>query len=230
MKLLVLSTTNNLSINNHKDLEASLIHHGYDYYFHEYPFQFGSQYKVIAEYVNNYQGDATHIVYLDAWDSIAVAPPSEVRTQFNYHNCKMLISAEKAYFPDDGQSHLIPESNSAWRFINGGGCMFDIQYFKQLVLNNPMPTYGMMDPHWLRDCLVTDPTNIKIDTDCTIFQTLSHCNEDEFAPLQYLNKTIAILNKATQTQPIFFHHNGIKNREDVKWLYDYHRSQIEKVL
>ena len=223
MKLLVLSTCDNLIDGRQKPLEDSLIKHGYDYEFFLYGFIFGEQYKVIKTFVDEYKGDATHILYTDMFDTIALAPPSEVISKFKALDCKMLISAEKAYFPDDGESHLYPESPTQWKYVNGGGCIFDIEFFKSITTPYPEP---MMDPYWLRDIFLQYPNEVKLDYHCQIFQCLAHSNQDEWEVASqstftetkcYNGEQLRIRNKATETMPIFFHGNG---RTNIDWVYN----------
>jgi hypothetical protein len=229
MKLLILSTCDNLIDGQQKALEDSLIKHGYDYELFLYGFIFGEQYKVIKIFVDQYQGDATHILYTDMFDTVALAPPSEVESKWKTINnkllvesltnpndkekrgLKMLISAEKACFPYAEDAVLYPPSNTPWQFVNGGGCMFDIEYFKELCNRQPFPDLNIMDPKWLMNCLL-DNYEVKLDYDCQIFQTLAHSNQDEWT-----TEDNRIKNIATNTLPIFFHGNG---RTDMQWVKD----------
>lgn len=217
MKLLVLTTSNNFIDGQQKPLEDSLIKHGYDYELFLYGFIFGEQYKVIRTWANDYKGDATHILYTDCWDTIALAPPTEVISKFKGLNCKMLISSEKAYFPDNGQSHLYPESPTQWKYVNGGGCLFEMEFFKSITTPYPEP---MMDPYWLRDIFLQYPNEVKLDYQCEIFQTLAHSEPDKEWEL-YISRendyNPRIRNIATGTKPVFFHGNGRTNYE---WVRD----------
>ena len=231
MKLLVLSTCNNLIDGQQKPLEDSLIKHGYDYQLFLYGFIFGEQYKVIKTFVDQYQGDATHILYTDCWDTVALAPRTEVIAKwFSLAVPKMLISAEKAYFPDNGQSHLYPDSPTAWKYVNGGGCLFEIEFFKSITTPFPEP---MMDPYWLRDIFLQYPNEVKLDYNCEIFQCLAHSKQDEWELILTGEPVInsgyvasggitRIRNKATKTLPIFFHGNG---RTNMDWVYNVANSQ-----
>lgn len=231
MKLLILSTCDNLIDGQQKPLEDSLIKHGYYYDLFLYGFIFGEQYRVIKTFVDEYKGDATHILYTDMFDSIALAPPSEVISKFKDLDCKMLIGVEKACFPNDERDkyHRIenyPESPTAWKYINGGGCIFEIEYFKELCNQHPFNNERMMDPDWLAELYLSHPDQIKLDYQCEIFQCLAHSNQDEwervnpiFAKGTMYEHTVfdRIKNKATETYPIFFHGNG---RTDMQWVYD----------
>jgi hypothetical protein len=209
MKLLILSTCDNLIDGQQKALEDSLIKHGYDYELFLYGFIFGEQYKVIKIFVDQYQGEATHILYTDMFDTVALGPPSEVMAKFKELDCKMLISGEKACFPYADDSVLYPPSKTPWQFVNGGGCMFEIAYFKDLCNRQPFPDLNIMDPKWLMNCLLNND-EVKLDYNCDIFQTLAHSN-----PNEWTTEDKRIKNIATQTYPIFFHGNG---RTDMQWV------------
>lgn len=217
MKLIVLTTCNNIIDGQQKPLEDSLIKHGYDYDLFLYGFIFGEQYRVIRTWIDQYKGDATHCLYTDCWDTLALAPPTEVISKFKALDCKMLISVEKACFPNDirDKYHRIenyPESPTAWKYINGGGCIFDIEYFKELCNKHPFNNDRMMDPDWLAELFLSHPDQIKLDNQCEIFQCLAHSNpEDEW--IKDIDNRIQ--NVATKTNPIFIHGNG---RTDMQWV------------
>ena len=225
MKLLILSTCDNLIDGQQKALEDSLIKHGYDYEFFLYGFIFGEQYRVIKTFVEQYKGDATHILYTDMFDTIALAPPSEVIAKFcsiqltdifnGREKTKMIIGVEKACFPNDERDKYhrtenYPESPTAWKYINGGGCIFEIDYFKELCNQHPFNEDRMMDPDWLAELYQSHPDQIKLDYQCSIFQCLAHSNQDEWETID--NR---IGNIATQSKPIFIHGNG---KTDMKWI------------
>jgi hypothetical protein len=217
MKLLILSTCDNLIDGQQRALEDSLIKHGYDYEFFLYGFIFGEQYRVIKTFVDKYKGEATHILYSDMFDTVALGPPSEVISKFKSLDCKMLIGVEKACFPNDERDkyHRIenyPESPTAWKYINGGGCIFEIEYFKELCNQHPFNNDRMMDPDWLAELHQSHPDQIKLDYQCSIFQCLAHSNPEEEWIKDIGNR---IQNIATQTKPIFFHGNG---RTDMQWV------------
>lgn len=226
MKLLILTTCNNIIDGQQNQLEDSLIKHGYDYEIFLYGFIFGEQYKVIKTFVDNYQGDATHILYTDCYDTVAIGPPREVISKIKRLDCKMLISAEKAYFPDNGLSHLYPESPTPWKYVNGGGCLFEIEFFKKICNEHPFPD-PMMDPYWLRDIFLAHQHEITLDYQCEIFQCLAHSSPNEWDIMDLSNKgpNMRIRNKATKTLPVFFHGNG---RTDMKWVYNVATEQVNE--
>ena len=227
MKLIVLSTSNNLIDGQQKPLEDSLIKHGYDYDIFLYGFIFGEQYRVIKTWVDQYKGDATHCLYTDAFDTLALGPPNEVIARFcsiqltdifnGREKTKMIIGVEKACFPNDERDKYhrtenYPESPTAWKYINGGGCIFEIEYFKELCNQHPFNNERMMDPDWLAELYLSHPDQIKLDYQCSIFQCLAHSNPEE----EWIIEDNRIRNVATKTKPIFIHGNGRTNMEWVR--------------
>jgi hypothetical protein len=229
MKLLVLTISDNILHGAEKPLLESLTKHGYDYDFYLYGFIFGQQYDIIANYAKNYKGDATHILYSDAWDTLAIAPQEELIRKWETMNnkllvesltdpndkdkrgLKMLISTEKACFPFADKAVLYPETNSQWKYINGGGCLFEIEYMKELVEKHPFKE-DYIDPDWLLTCYLANQDNIKLDTNCEVFQTIGHSNREEW---EIEDKRVK--NIQTNTYPIFIHGNG---RTDMQWVRD----------
>jgi hypothetical protein len=224
MKLLVLTISDNILHGAEKPLLDSLTKHGYEYDFYLYGFIFGQQYDIIANYAKNYKGEATHILYTDAWDTLAIAGQEELIRKFKSMECKMLISTEKACFPFADRAVLYPECNSQWKYINGGGCLFEIEYMKELVERHSFKS-DYIDPDWLLTCYLANQNNIKLDTNCEIFQTIGHSNREEweiedknFGLVGFFDShEMRIKNKATQTYPIFIHGNG---RTDMQWVRD----------
>jgi hemin uptake protein HemP len=205
-KLKVITTADKEAPGYHK-LKSSLDLFGYDHELIIAHHEFGYQYKVLQNYCNNYKGDATHFLYTDAYDTLTLSDQHEVMEKFTSLNCKMLISAEKNCFPNFEDAHLYPETGTPWKYVNGGGCMFEIDFFKELCKNNPLD----YDPIWLMK-MYFKYEEIKLDSDCQIFQTIAFSHQHEWE----LGTDKRLVNIGTQTKPIFFHGNG---RTDMNWIY-----------
>lgn len=219
MKLKILTIHSDETKEKTKPLRDSCEAHGLELIELIYGFTFGQQYHLIAEWIRTYEGDATHFLYTDAWDTLCFANQAEIVTKFKAFNCNMLISAEKGCFPrmNEHQPENYPETNTPWRFINGGGSLFEINYFKELSNKYPFePNY--IDPIWLFNCFRNEPS-IKLDNNCEIFQTIAHSNQDEWQVINH-----RVINKGTQTKPIFFHGNG---HTEMNWLRDASQRQID---
>lgn len=191
-------------------LRDSLVYNGWQQHEFLYGFIFGRQYDIILEFIKQYKGDATHFVYNDAFDVICFASPKEVINKFKAMDCKMLISAEKACFPFSEKAVLYPQTDTAWKYINGGGSMFEIDYFVELTKKYPFES-NYIDPDWLLKPLLDNPNEIKLDNYCQIFQPIAHSQQNEWQ----LQTNGRYLNVATQTKPVFFHGNG---RTDMSWM------------
>lgn len=207
MKIKVITTCD--WYENFKPLEKSLNRYGWEYECLIRHFLFGYQYMVLRDHCNTYTGDATHFLYTDAYDTFAFAGEDEVKEKLAQNPARMIISAEKACFPNFEDAPRYPETKSPWKFINGGGCLFEIDFFKYLSEKYPMQQ-GTLDPVWLFNCLLNEP-EIKLDYQCEIFQTLAHSNVNEWDTTGE-----RIRNIGTNTYPVFFHGNGHTNMD---WVY-----------
>lgn len=214
MKLLVITTCDNKDNARWRKLEASLHKFGYDYECIVHPFTFGTQLGVIQKWANEYTGDATHILYTDAFDTLALAGPEEVVSKFP--DCKMLISAEKNCYPHPERSVDYPSVESAWKYVNGGGWLVEIEYFKYLC-NKEGLNSGSHDQVWLMDAYLNNREEIKLDTNCDIFQTIAFSNVEEWAGEVFMKPPCArFRNIALNTYPVFFHGNG---HTEMDWVY-----------
>lgn len=241
MKLLVITTCDNKNNTGWLKLEASLKRFEYDYECIVHPFTFGTQLNVIKKWADNYTGDATHILYTDAFDTVALGPLQEVIDKFdmaisktgytaNFPHRKMLISAEKNCYPHPERAGDYPETTSAWKYVNGGGWIAEIEYFKYLC-NKENLNPGSHDQVWLMEAYLHNQSEIKLDTQCEIFQSIAFSNLDEWYASKMIgqvgiNETngkiilgetgIRLTNVVTRTQPIFFHGNG---HTEMDWVY-----------
>lgn len=233
MKLKYLTISDNPQHPGWLKNKASLDKHGWDYQHIEARFEFGFQLKVIRDWVNSYQGDATHICYNDCFDTVAFAGMDEVVSKFDNigffddSDLKMLISCEKNCYPlidkhgvdSPNRAALYPESKTPWKYVNGGGWIAEIQFLKELFQRMP-PTYN--DQVWLMDAFLENQSEIKLDHNCEIFQSIAFSNQDEWeqtlGPKAYFGQPdYRILNKGTWTRPVFFHGNG---HTTMDWVWE----------
>jgi hypothetical protein len=196
MKIKVITTTSIVS--KCFELKRSLIHFGYDFHFIEHEWKgFLDKIHETYQYLKSLKG-YTHFLYTDAWDTFALAPAGEL-------NAKMpdglLISGERACYPYPELAIKYPVNKSAWRFVNGGGWCGEISAFIKMYEAQP-PTDELNDQVYLTNQFLKGCEWIKLDYNCSIFQTLAFCSDDDF---KYYDR---ILNRATLEQPIFIHGNG----------------------
>jgi hypothetical protein len=223
MKLQLITTCDSQTHPGFLRMKQSVEKHGWEIEVIDSPFKFGGQLQVINKWLQGYSGEATHIVYIDAFDNICFGDEFEVLRKFEAFNCSMVISAEKACYPHPEKAIFYPEIESGWRYVNGGGWMGEINYLKTLFEHFLLP--DSHDQVWLTDTYLNQQEDIKLDSECEIFQTIAFSNPDEWEKCEIAIATtltpttpaqIRFLNKIHQTLPVFFHGNG---RTDMKWLY-----------
>jgi hypothetical protein len=207
MKLLVLTTCDKPEHEGYQRLKASLDKFGYDYHCIIHPFTFGHQLPIIRDYCKT--SDATHILYTDAYDTIAFSDPKEVKLKFISFGSRMLISTEKACYPHPDRAKDYPESMGQWKYVNGGGWMAQREYFLELCEKENL-NESSHDQVWLMEALLKNQAEIKLDTNCQIFQTIAFSYWSEWEP-----HAERFLNKETNSHPVFFHGNG---HTEMNWL------------
>lgn len=208
MKLKIITTCDSQTHSGFIRMKESVAKHGWEIEVIDAPFQFGKQMQVIQKWLNNYEGDATHIIYIDAFDNICFGSSDEVIEKFNRFDCQMLISAEKACYPHPERAADYPHTESAWKYVNGGGWMGEINYLKDLFTYFLEP--DSHDQVWLMEMYLKQ-NQIALDVNCEIFQTIAFSDPDEWTKFEE-----CWVNKATKTCPIFFHGNG---HTDMSWVH-----------
>jgi len=213
MKLKVLTTSDKTDHPGWHKLESSLKKFGYDYEHILHPFSFGHQLPVIRSWCDNHSGDYTHILYTDCFDTIAFGNSEEVINKWlNYPlQGRMLISAEKACYPHPERAKDYPECPTPWKFVNGGGWMVEIEYFKHLCHKENLNS-DSHDQVWLMDAYLNNKADIRIDVYCKIFQTIAFSHQWEWEKVNGRFKNVG-----TGEFPVFMHGNG---HTDMQFLYD----------
>lgn len=213
MKLKVITTSDNGDHEGWKRLEASLIRYGYDFERIQHPFSFGHQLPVIRDWCEKYGEHFTHILYTDCFDTLAFGGPEEVLAKFRTFETKMLISCEKACYPHPERAKDYPETKTPWKYVNGGGWLVEIEYFKELCKKENL-NEGSHDQVWLMESFLRNQNEIKLDNNCMIFQSIAFSNVDEWQLFKEKEGN-RFRNVGTMTYPIFFHGNG---HTDMNWL------------
>ena len=212
MKLKVLTTCDNQQHEGYLKLKVSLEKFGYDFECIDHKFEFGHQLPVIQKWCEDYIGNCTHILYTDAFDTIAFANQHEVIQKFItvFEGFKMLISGEKNCYPHPERASDYPYSDSPFRFVNGGGWLVEIEYFKELCKKENLNS-DSHDQVWLMDAYLKNQSDIMVDTHCEIFQTIAFSNIEEWQ-----KEGERFRNIKENSLPIFYHGNG---RTNMSWLY-----------
>ena len=204
MNLIIVTTCDNPNNQRHLKLIESLKRFGYHYEVVVHPFTFGTQLNVIRRWAESYTGEATHMLYTDAFDTLALGELPDIEP------CKMLISAEKNCYPHPERKGEYPEVQSAWKYVNGGGWIAEIEYFKYLCGKENLNT-GSHDQVWLMDAYLNNRDDIKLDTQCRVFQSIAFSHQHEWDIVDG-----RMINKVTGTVPVFIHGNG---HTEMGWVY-----------
>ncbi len=223
MKIIVLTTSDRVDHPGWQKLKESLEYFGYDYEHIKKPFVFGHQLPIIQDWCNSYKGDATHLLYTDCFDTVAFAGPDEVTGKADPlfgaaqdvwgvtpRRIRMLISGEKACFPLQERKNEYPPCHTPWKFVNGGGWLVEIQYFRELCAAMQLDD-KINDQVFLMDAYLKNQNDIMVDVECRIFQTLAFSDPREW---QLIDGRFR--NTGTWHYPVFFHGNG---RTGMDWVY-----------
>lgn len=210
-----------------KRLRESLNYHGYKSIwlvgtrFHNF---YTLKLRDLAHSVRQLKG-FTHILYTDANDTVAAAPPDEVIHKYQQFQSPMVMSGGNTCYPDT--AYYNDFASGSWRFPNAGQwiCEFEtlLNYFNEF------------DRHWAehggrmnRDkkgwnrfvcdqlswtaALVEKRVAFKLDTECQIFQSMYDTSWN-----LYRRQGERFMNTQTGSQPCFFHSNGSRRRKKMAY-------------
>ena len=212
MKLLVVANAS--PKNQYSDrLEFTLKANGVDYWIADPPWTgWGTKFKSVYEACKDPARDFTHVMHLDAYDTILLAREHEILQKFSHYDAPMVVSTEKACWPDAQRADSYfrdskyPWEKYLWHFANSGGYMAEREYFIHI-----MDKYEIAPAFYKRDDQ-RDITNIVVNEDavldyeCLLFQSVAFSErEKEFAlsPRDYSFK-----NMITGSMPCVIHGNG----------------------
>lgn len=172
------------------------------------------------------------VIYSDAADTYfvkAFEPPDY-----------LLISVEKACFPDEALAAEYPPCATPWRYVNAGNWCGPIQsaidFFETngLHLHQEEHINGQREWHhaYLNSIDKITPGkllhkfNVHLDTKCEYMQSIAFEDPDDFQIItnrkmeewpKVTNGESYILNRKTGTSPCVFHGNG---RTPMDWIYN----------
>lgn len=219
MKLKVVTLTTDMNHHGLLKLKASLDKFGYDYHiiFQDVPpgtHVFGTQMPFVYDWCKNKAGDYTHILYTDAWDTMALGSIYELLEKIPA-DIQFFGSAEKACFPKPELAKQYPPCDTDWKYVNGGGWLAKISFFVRMY--EEIPAFGVNDQLWLAERFLYYQKigeQVALDYDCKIFQTYGFEHEGDFF---YNREAHQLENLKTGEFPVFIHGNG---RTDMTKIYE----------
>ena len=160
---------------------------------------FGTKILETRDYVKTLEG-YTHFLFVDAYDTLFVSGLEEVNVKANSGH--LIVSVEKACWPDSSLASKYPHVDTPWKYINSGSYLAPIDLFLEIVEENPID-YRDDDQLWLTKVYLTNKYVIELDYSCKLFQSLAFEADTDFT---YTHNRL--LNNVTNNFPIVLHGNG----------------------
>jgi hypothetical protein len=182
-------------------LQNSLKKYGWDYEILVHRWEgFGDKILKTYQYLKN-NPDIEYFFFTDAYDSMVVDTMENTLNKIEDKEC-ILLSAELGCWPDINKENSYPKQDSKWRFVNSGGYFANVEIFKTLVENNKV-FIETDDQRYFTDLFLSNPSQVKLDYNCQVFQSIAFCPDDNF---QIIDDYIC--NTVTKTKPTLIHGNG----------------------
>lgn len=181
---------------------------------------FGGKILETYKYLKSHP-EITHFFYSDSYDTIVLDTMENTLAKIKDFDC-ILMSAERACYPHPEKAERYPQSDSPFKYINGGGWFCNSAVFCLAVETNPL-TVHTVDQVWFTDLFLNHPEYVKLDTNCEVFQTIAFCPDDNFYATKLIGQTginpdngkiilgeigDRIVNTISNTMPTFIHGNG----------------------
>jgi len=158
--------------------------------------------KLIEVYNFFYKNpNVKEVIFVDAYDVLVLSNHEEVIEKIK-DRTKMLVSTEKACYPDASLGSQYPEVDSKWKYINSGTYYAPRDLFMDLIDKNP-PLYSDDDQLWMTKMFLSNRDKFVLDYDCEVFQCHSFVAEDDY---EYKDKRV--FNLKTKSKPSIIHFNG----------------------
>lgn len=158
--------------------------------------------KLIEVYNFFYKNpNVKEVIFVDAYDVLVLSNHEEVIEKIK-DRTKMLVSTEKACYPNASLSSQYPEVDSEWKYINSGTYYAPRDLFMDLIDKNP-PLYSDDDQLWMTKMFLSNRDKFVLDYDCEVFQCHSFVAEDDY---EYKDKRVS--NLKTKSKPSIIHFNG----------------------
>lgn len=191
--------------------------HNYDHELIIAPFEFGGQMKHLWSWCRDNKDNYTHIAYSDAFDTIAIGGFNEFAAIIGgvYPQYYFIGSAEKGCYPNPDLANQYPVVRYNWKYVNAGQFFCSIEWFLDMCDKwNPQ---GINDQTWLSETYLREYSkdmHVTLDYNCFLFQSIAFEDKDDFA----VTRDGRLLNRKTNSLPVFLHGNG---RTNMDWVYDF---------
>jgi hypothetical protein len=180
-------------------------HFGYDYdVLNPSVSAFGEQMPFIVEWCKQNRGE--EVIYVDAWDTIAVADMTELRSKLP--ECEFYGGAEYGCWPDAYLIDKFPNLDRPYKYLCGGTWYAKTDLIIEMAERFPN-TQKDNDQHWLQKCflkLYNEGRNVQLDNYGNIFQSIMLDDPETF-----VIENGRVTNTLYDTKPVIIHGNGKKD-------------------
>lgn len=151
-----------------------------------------------------------YILFLDAYDVIALAGPDEILERYKAFNHLWVCAAELNLWPPDSIPREAYEGETLdpfwkrtpYRYLNSGMYLARREYLRECLESWNIPDEIFCDQYWFATQYLAHPGAILLDTHCQLFQCLiSSWWAFDVSPGK-------LYNNYTNTYPLLLHHNG----------------------
>jgi hypothetical protein len=185
------------------------------------PFSYGKKLRCLYELAKS--GQYETLISVDAWDTCATRPISELYEEFRYHNLSMVVGAETNCFPNAALESSFPEVSTRYRFVNAGCWMADSRYFVEFgnrfgIPSLPDKPIGAADDQALLTAAYLNyftsrqelEMPLDLDTHARYFHNLFGA-EDDWQVRNIYGDTLTYRVVSTESTPVIAHGNGKSN-------------------
>jgi hypothetical protein len=187
--------------------------------------------KVLYKYLKTLKRDEI-ILCTDAYDVAFVSTENEILQKYNAFGKPIVFASETNCFPDATLAAKYPLSQSAFKYLNGGGFIGRVGYIMDFILEvlvtPSIKRFSWSNQVYWTEQFLRNQDKIGLDTNCEIFSTLSSQHDMEFintkrseadienfskkkkawfdGNFEFNNKRLVF--KPKKTQPCHIHVNG----------------------
>lgn len=144
------------------------------------------------------------VLFSDAHDSIIQGDAGMILERYRAFGHPLVFSAERNCYPSPELAARYPAAGTPYAYLNSGGFIGEAGYLLDLLERWDVPALPDRenDQGWFTRRFLDEPEAIRLDTHCSLFQTLYRAEGD----LERRQK--GIFNRVTKAYPLIFHGNG----------------------
>lgn len=173
---------------------------------------FGTKLITLYNYLKSHP-EIDRFIFCDAHDVVVLGTPDEFEAKLPNKDV-LLFNSERGCWPPPVQEfeHLFKPFEHGVNFLNSGVYYSPSKLFLKIFESAP-PLYKSDDQWWASMLYLFGQHDIELDNNCDVFQCYSFIEDGDYA-----YGDTRLLNKKTDTLPIFIHGNGNTNMDKIHEL------------